>query len=260
MGNPVSQDDEIDIDTSNGPWNRPESTPLLKNTAGGLARAARAQFYADKQLDSERHLHNLAPPLTALYLECQYHTQNWETLVSYLADQPKCSCKDQSTRPIDLIDIYGKWPILLFSSLFWRPWCVSPGWFSSYPFTFCKCCTNAIRLIYDGYLASSPQQPKMAFLVPVIQFHHKLWRTLAILTSGFIDALMDFLDKWSHSPLYSQLCNRKKTDHNLRKPLSHSVNLYQCLLNHQEKLYKEGLNLTSLDIYSEISALAALDL
>ncbi|KAG0139699.1 hypothetical protein CROQUDRAFT_695357, partial [Cronartium quercuum f. sp. fusiforme G11] len=92
---------------------------------------------------------------------------------------------------------------------------------------FCKCYPDAICLLYAGYLASSPQEPQTTFSVHLVQFHHKLWQTSALSTSGFIDALVGFLDKKSHSPLYGQLHNGQKTKCELRKPFSHSVDLYQ---------------------------------
>ncbi|KAH9809708.1 hypothetical protein DFH28DRAFT_1086136 [Melampsora americana] len=205
--------------------------PILDGAAERLAEAARAQYYAQKRLDFEQQWADLAALVTAVYLERQYATQNWTTSMSYLDNQPECNCNNQGTRLIDLIDIYGR--------------------ISSYRFTFCKCCPDVIRLLYAGYFASSPFQPHTAFSIPLIQFHHRLWQTSALSTSSFIDALVAFLDDRSASPLYGQLRNGKISERELRKPLTQSIDLHRRILYHQERLYVEGLNLSSLEIYAQ---------
>ncbi|EGG10933.1 uncharacterized protein MELLADRAFT_102733 [Melampsora larici-populina 98AG31] len=205
--------------------------PTLDGAAERLAEAARAQHYAQKRLNFEKQWVALAAPVTAVYLERQHATQNWTTSMSYLANQPECRCNNQTTRLIDLIDMYGR--------------------LSSYQFTFCKCCPDVIRLLYAGYFASSPSQPHTAFSIPLIQFHNRLWQTSALSTSSFIDALGGFLDDRSASPLYGQLRNGTICKRELRKPITHSIDLYRRILYHQELLYIEGLELSLLEVYAD---------
>jgi hypothetical protein len=147
--------------------------------------------------------------------------------------------------------MYGAWyrffliilTLILFDFLLGR--------ISSYQFTFYKCCPDVIRLLYAGYFASSPSQPNTAFSIPLIQFYHRLWQTSALSTSSFIDALVAFLDNRSASPLYGQLRNGKISERELRKPLTQSINLHRRIMYHQELLYVEGLNLSSLEIYAQ---------
>ncbi|KAH9811233.1 hypothetical protein DFH28DRAFT_901111 [Melampsora americana] len=81
--------------------------PTPNDVAKRLTGAAQAQFYAQKQLKFEQQWVNLGAPVTAVYLERQYATQNWTTSMSYLTNHPKCTWNNQSTQPIDLIDMYG---------------------------------------------------------------------------------------------------------------------------------------------------------
>ncbi|KAH9816390.1 hypothetical protein DFH28DRAFT_864951, partial [Melampsora americana] len=56
------------------------------------------------------------------------------------------------------------------------------GQIGSYQSTFCKCCPEVIRLLYAAYFASSPSQPHTEFSIPLIQFHHQLWKNSALST------------------------------------------------------------------------------
>ncbi|KAH9815930.1 hypothetical protein DFH28DRAFT_1082165 [Melampsora americana] len=229
----ASRDDKVGTDHGNdhdlnyNPQDDPP-IPLLDSAAKSLAQAARAQFYAQKQLEFEHQWINLVAPVTAVFLERQHATQNWTTSFSYLANQPECICNHHNSQ------------------------------ISSYQFTFCKCWPNVIRLLYAGYFASSPTKPHTAFAIPLVQFHHRLWQTSALSTSAFIDALVAFLDNQSASPLYGRLWNGKTTKRELRKPLTQSIDLYRQILCHQELLYIEGLDSSSLDIYTQKCAFAEL--
>ncbi|EGG03746.1 uncharacterized protein MELLADRAFT_108932 [Melampsora larici-populina 98AG31] len=117
--------------------------------------------------------------------------------------------------------------------------------------TFCECVPDVIRLLHLGYIAGSPQHPRTAFTVRLVQFQHHLWNYTVISTSGFIDALMAFLDNQCHSRLSPQQLKgkyKKNLNCSLRRPFTQTIDIYRQILYHQQKLYEEGLQLSALDI------------
>ncbi|KAG0139425.1 hypothetical protein CROQUDRAFT_54737, partial [Cronartium quercuum f. sp. fusiforme G11] len=82
-------------------------------------------------------------------------------------------------------------------------------------------------LLYLGYIASSPQELCTAFSVPMIQLHHHLWQTTALPTNRFIDGISNYINNQCHSPLFSHAHHGKKAQHNLHKPFTYAVDLFQ---------------------------------
>ncbi|KAG0139430.1 hypothetical protein CROQUDRAFT_13135, partial [Cronartium quercuum f. sp. fusiforme G11] len=146
-----------------------------------LIQTVKAKEYAQKQLEFEKQWAQVEDILTAVFLECQHHTENWTTAASYLTNQLTCNCQSQTERNVDLIDIHAR--------------------HSNYVLTFCKCIPDPICLLYIEYLASSPQEPHTAFSVPFVQLHYWLWQTTSIPTNGFIEGMTNFINDRSHSPL-----------------------------------------------------------
>ncbi|EGG03496.1 uncharacterized protein MELLADRAFT_109286 [Melampsora larici-populina 98AG31] len=98
----------------------------------------------------------------------------------------------------------------------------------------------------DSYLGTgSPQHPRTAFTVRLVQFQHHLWNYTVISTSGFIDALMAFLDDQCHSRLSPQQLKgkyKKNLNRSLRRPFTQTIDIYRQILYHQQKV-NEGCGL-----------------
>lgn len=60
--------------------------------------------------------------------------------------------------------------------------------------TFCDCQCDPVRLLRMGYLAASPRFPQTAFSLPLMRYHHILWKFCAIRVEPFARALDMFLD------------------------------------------------------------------
>ncbi|KAG0140287.1 hypothetical protein CROQUDRAFT_53491, partial [Cronartium quercuum f. sp. fusiforme G11] len=118
--------------------------------------------------------------------------------------------------------------------------------------TFYKCIPNPIRLLYVGYIASSPQVPHKAFLVGMVQLHHCLWQRTALLTNRFIKAMSDYINDQSHSLLFARAHHGKQAEHDLRKPFTYAVDLYWRILDLQQQLYEEGLGQSVTECYAKI--------
>lgn len=67
--------------------------------------------------------------------------------------------------------------------------------------SFCKTCdlSDPARLLLMGYIAASPSQPRTAFSVRLLKYHHALWIRCAVPTQGFCEAFDDVLD--DHCPV-----------------------------------------------------------
>lgn len=114
---------------------------------------------------------------------------------------------------------------------------------------FCGCLDDSVRLLYLGYLPSSPTLPRTAFSIRTLQLHHQLWKTSALSTSSFIEGMSAFLDTRCHSRLNARSGNHN--DRNLRSAFTQSVDLYRGILRQQDKLYQEGMMLTAPQLWAD---------
>ncbi|OAV99585.1 hypothetical protein PTTG_11754 [Puccinia triticina 1-1 BBBD Race 1] len=104
------------------------------------------------------------------------------------------------------------------------------------------CTPDVIQLIHYGYLASSPDWPRTAFSIRLLQFHYHLWRSAVVSNSAFVKALCAFLDSRTQRPSYSR--GGKYGKRVLRVPFSYSVDLYARIQVNRCKFFQEGLQLT----------------
>ncbi|POW10039.1 hypothetical protein PSHT_08992, partial [Puccinia striiformis] len=136
-----------------------------------------------------------------------------------------CASKDISERRVDMIDIIHRHGGLLVK--------------------FCKCTPDVIRLIHYGYFACSADEPRTAFSIRLVQYHHFLWQASAVPASAFIESLSSFLDTRTTSPLFNRGSNHKRRE--LRVPFTLCIDLYNRILNKSRKIYEDGLRFTSID-------------
>ncbi|OAV99608.1 hypothetical protein PTTG_11734 [Puccinia triticina 1-1 BBBD Race 1] len=187
----------------------------------------RSRRYAEHRERMSQRWSELEEMAAAAFFECQKTYSNWTTLPSNY-DLPlnscKCTAAEICTRKVDLIDIIGR---------------------STTYVPFCKCTSDVVRLIYYGYIASSPDKPRTAFSIRLIQFHHLLWQSSVLSASSFVKALSCFLDTRSKSPLYARGLKYKKRD--LRIPFSYSVDLYSRIILIQKTVQDDVLNSSSAD-------------
>ncbi|KAH9809801.1 hypothetical protein DFH28DRAFT_1186335, partial [Melampsora americana] len=178
----------------------------------------------------------LEPQITAFYLYLQHHTRNWKsqpTFRSYLSEEIKCGCLPAQLRQrhVDLIDLLSHT--------------------SKHRVTFCDCVPDVIRLLQVGYIAGSPQHPRTAFSVRLMQFHHHFWNNAVVSTTAFIESLMGFLNDQCSSrlnPQQKRTAHKTNTNRTLRHPFTQAIDIYRQILHGEQTLYKEGLELTPLDI------------
>ncbi|KAH9809146.1 hypothetical protein DFH28DRAFT_1067209 [Melampsora americana] len=195
-----------------------------------FAKQCRGWEYAEKQKRSQMIWDGLAGNLTATYLHCQHRSMNWtqgEVVQVWRHDieanapwpEVPCTCSSVETRKVDLIDLLGRHHL------------------KEVP--FCKCLSDPIRLLYFGYLASSPTTPRTAFAIPLVQFHHRIWEFSAISATSFVDGLMAFHDDRSESRLLAK--SHTHNSRELRRPFMQSVDLYRRILTYSRKLMDDLL-------------------
>ncbi|KAI9607622.1 hypothetical protein KEM48_003531 [Puccinia striiformis f. sp. tritici PST-130] len=123
-------------------------------------------------------------------------------------------------------------------------------WLAKHPklLPFCKCTPDVIRLIHYGFFASSPNKPRTAFSIRLVQFHHHLWESAVISASAFVKGLSAFLDTRKAEASYAR--GGKYSKRNLRVPFSHSVDLYARILVNRRKILDVGLQLIRTDLWA----------
>ncbi|OAV87019.1 hypothetical protein PTTG_29615 [Puccinia triticina 1-1 BBBD Race 1] len=158
----------------------------------------RARRYAETRERTSQLWSQLESSVTATFTLRQRITTNFTTQPSgYELPPDTCTCSPSEihTRKVDLFD-------MLFQ-------------LTSEPVPFCKCLPDVVRLVYFGYIASSPETPRTAFSIRLLQFHHMLWQTSALSTLLFVKAL--------------------------------STDLYSRVLTNQTKITNKGMQLTAIE-------------
>ncbi|KAI7956460.1 hypothetical protein MJO28_003555 [Puccinia striiformis f. sp. tritici] len=188
----------------------------------------RLRRYAERRETIAQQWAELDNEATAAYLYNQQSTSNWTTpAANPSTNLSRCVCasKDISERRVDMIDIIHRHGGLLVK--------------------FCKCTPDVIRLIHYGYFACSADEPRTAFSIRLVQYHHFLWQASAVPASAFIESLSSFLDTRTTSPLFNRGSNHKRRE--LRVPFTLCIDLYNRILNKSRKIYEDGLRFTSID-------------
>ncbi|KAH9807939.1 hypothetical protein DFH28DRAFT_1071337 [Melampsora americana] len=164
----------------------------------------RGYWYAQERERLREQWAAIKNQLTAAYLECQATTSNWTTKYTYLNEvSMDCQCEVFHNRTMDLVDILGR---------------------KSESVKFCRCLPQAIQLIHQGFLPSSPKTPRTAFSIRLLQLHHHLWLTSVCSISGFIEGLMNFLNSRSAKPMKAQsACGTRQ---NLTQPFSNASHAF----------------------------------
>ncbi|WAR53830.1 hypothetical protein PtB15_3B339 [Puccinia triticina] len=203
-----------------------EDVQALPSTAH--ASYHRARRYAEERKQLNQRWISLEKQAIAAYMLCFYNTRNWTewspTSSLFEFDQSLCSCSANQihSRRVDLFDIVSREP--------------------SAEAKFCECTPDVIRLIYYGYLASSPTKPRTAFSIRLVQFYKLIWLSSVVSIAAFVKALSAFLDSRSNRPTYSRGGRYRKRI--LQVPFSHSVDLYSRIQANRKNLFDDGLQLT----------------
>lgn len=192
----------------------------------------RYQKYFDKRQDYFKVWGQIESQMTSTYLYCQHATKNWTSQEAYLETRPPgCSCNphdQQHPRDIDLIDILG--------------------FHSSITISFCSCQPEAVQLLHQGYIASSPSKPRTAFSIRLLQLYHTLWQVVGLNKSGFIEGILRFTSTRNRYKLLAR--GIRENQRSLRVPFSDTYDVYTRMLHLETTLYSEGMLHTKDDTWA----------
>ncbi|KAH9812911.1 hypothetical protein DFH28DRAFT_1174991 [Melampsora americana] len=170
--------------------------------------------------------------LTAAYLHSELKTLNWTTQHSYLGRvhvDCKCPAAMCYRRNVDLIDVLER--------------------HVSTPVRFCPCMPEAVQLVHQGYIPSSPKTPRTAFSIRLLQLYHFIWQASACAASSFIEGLMNYLDRRSSTQLKARgHCGNRC---NLTQAFSNASHVHTRTVILAKELLQSGLELKTSDLWAE---------
>ncbi|POW13287.1 hypothetical protein PSHT_07824 [Puccinia striiformis] len=111
-------------------------------------------------------------------------------------------------------------------------------------FTFCPCTPDPVRLLANGYLASTPVFPQTAFSLRLLNFYDLLWN----ICNSHITSFAKVLQRWNET-MSMRLCvkNSSTKPRELRRNLSASIDAYRKLKSMQQTLVRTVTSITKQD-------------
>ncbi|KAH9809099.1 hypothetical protein DFH28DRAFT_1191485 [Melampsora americana] len=207
----------------------------IPDAAQHFAQESHEYWNAEARRNQKQQWEAIEYQMTATYLQLQHQTINWTDRASYLDVEINCQCPDDKlvTDSLDLIDVLG--------------------YHSKREVSFCVCMSRPVRLLHYGFISSSPQSPRTAFSIPLIQYHHELWNATVISSTGFLNATLRFLNLRSGHNLKPQSKKSQSLIDNrdLRRQFSNSVNMYRSIMRCTAKIYSEGLKLSNAQLLAD---------
>ncbi|KAH9807729.1 hypothetical protein DFH28DRAFT_1088754 [Melampsora americana] len=107
----------------------------------------------------------------------------------------------------------------------------------------CDCTTDLIRLVNMGYIGTTPLQPRTAFSIRLLRFHHILWKFSSIRLAPFVESLDEYLDAQNAIFFVSGKDQRR----DLRNCFSEAVDVYREMIRLEEEMTIRSLKLTALE-------------
>ncbi|KAA1083290.1 hypothetical protein PGT21_013823 [Puccinia graminis f. sp. tritici] len=228
LPDPVITGNYVDLDTHQQADEAEAQLPCAAHAA-----YHRARRYAEARERLSQRWTELEEQATTAFLLCQKLTKNWQVHVN-----PKnsyfnllggtCTCDPTHVvyRNMDLFDFLHQE--------------------SAVRVPFCHCIPDVVRLIHYGYIASSPDVPRTAFSIRLLEFHDCIWKTAVVSTTSFVQALIStYLARQNAVPIYARGSNYRKR--NLRVPFSHSKDLYSRIQVLKKQIFVEGLQLSQTE-------------
>lgn len=114
---------------------------------------------------------------------------------------------------------------------------------------FCACFPEAVQLVYQGYLPSTPKRPQTAFSIRLLQIYYSLHQTTVCVASGFIEGILNFLDPRSNAPLLAR--GDRGNRRNLTQPFSTATHLYNRIMVLTKRLLHRSLDFTKSDHWAD---------
>lgn len=101
----------------------------------------------------------------------------------------RCKCTSTKSRDVAFIDNDNRKSQLrqLVVNLMLNAFCLFKDCYESVP--FCNCIPDPVRLLARGFIAVSPDTPKTAISISLVQFFETIWESVPMSVSGFAEGL-----------------------------------------------------------------------
>ncbi|KAH9823185.1 hypothetical protein DFH28DRAFT_880855 [Melampsora americana] len=185
----------------------------------------RSVTYQERTLRKEANWRAVVDSLFGEFLPCSRMTFQWGHPQLWNHDwNSECRCRDWQKHEvlIDVVDIIGRSKLSINS---------------------CDCTTDLIRLVNMGYIGTTPIQPRTAFSIRLLRFHHILWKFSSVRLAPFVESLDEYLD--AQNPIF--FVSGKDHRRDLRKCFSEAVDVYREMIRLEEELTIRSLKFTALD-------------
>ncbi|KAH9815180.1 hypothetical protein DFH28DRAFT_893478 [Melampsora americana] len=142
----------------------------------------RSPTYQERTLREEAQWRAIFPKLFVAFMPCSRQTYQWCDVAMWNQDfNVLCRCKDWQKRKVDVdtVDLLGRMKLRV---------------------EVCDCTSDVVRLVRLGYMGSTPTQPRTAFSIRLLRFHHTLWKYSSIRIASFTETMDEYLDP--QNPLF----------------------------------------------------------
>ncbi|KAA1093956.1 hypothetical protein PGT21_004350 [Puccinia graminis f. sp. tritici] len=202
-----------------------EDTEEILNEEDEASRA-RLRALHQEMIEQQRHRNwqDVMACLFPAYLHFKKLTTNWTVTNPFLNQSDEvCRCPAErfKEREVDLIDLMGQ---------------------SRTKVAFCPCTPDAVHLLANGYLASTPVFPQTAFSVRLLNFYDLLWNICNAHTTPFAKVLQ----RWNES--LSMRLHAKNSTRALA-----AIDAYRTLKSMERKLIQNITSTNQQDVLAQQS-------
>ncbi|KAA1069373.1 hypothetical protein PGT21_022522 [Puccinia graminis f. sp. tritici] len=184
-------------------------------------------------IEQQRHRNwqDVMACLFPAYLHFKKLTTNWTVTNPFLNQSDEvCRCPAErfKEREVDLIDLMGQ---------------------SRTKVAFCPCTPDAVHLLANGYLASTPVFPQTAFSVRLLNFYDLLWNICNAHTTPFAKVLQ----RWNESLSMRLHAKNSTRPRDIRRNLVAAIDAYRTLKSMERKLIQNITSTNQQDVLAQQS-------
>ncbi|KAA1084676.1 hypothetical protein PGT21_034028 [Puccinia graminis f. sp. tritici] len=209
-----------------------EDTEEILNEEDEASRA-RLRSLHQEMIEQQRHRNwqDVMACLFPAYLHFKKLTTNWTVPNPFLNQSDEvCRCPAErfKEREVDLIDLMGQ---------------------SRTKVAFCPCTPDAVHLLANGYLASTPVLPQTAFSVRLLNFYDLLWNICNAHTTPFAKVLQ----RWNESLSMRLHAKNSTRPRDIRRNLVAAIDAYRTLKSMERKLIQNITSTNQQDVLAQQS-------
>ncbi|KAI7940332.1 hypothetical protein MJO28_013984 [Puccinia striiformis f. sp. tritici] len=212
------------------PWDVPSSIPNRPTSRFNFLNPEITAAVRDHDRNASHHRkadnwQRVTAKLFPVYMWLKGKTQNWTATNAQDSFTSKfCKCPDTAPRIqrwVDLVDMTGQ---------------------QRMSFTFCKCLSQPVQILANGFLPSSPAEPTTGFSMRLLAYHNHAWHYSNVRMTPFAETQQVFNEERSET-----LWNKgQSAGRDLRNCLAETILVYRRLLDMNFDLIQSVLQLNDL--------------